>query len=202
VSQIKLSILILAIPERILSLRRIITNLEKQIADNNLDDKVEIVALLDNKKCSIAAKRNNLLQHAQGDYVAFLDDDDDISAEYVSSLVKASHAEKDVITFDQKCRINGKGLAVSFGLGNPHQGLKEGKDGNYLPILRPPYHVCAWKSSLAKSISFREVFTEEGQSCEDIDWCSRLYSKELTHIHVGKILHYYFYDSKLTTSIF
>jgi glycosyltransferase involved in cell wall biosynthesis len=167
-----------------------------------LDEKVEILALLDNKKCSIAAKRNNLLQHAQGDYLAFLDDDDDISADYIASLIDASKSGADVITFEQFCRIEGKPLKVSFGLGNPHEPLVCDTNGNYKDILRPPYHVCGWKSAIAKQEQFRHVISESGQSCEDIDWCLRLYIKCATSYHIPTIIHYYTFSSATTSSLY
>jgi glycosyltransferase involved in cell wall biosynthesis len=176
--------------------------LKTQINRAKLDGKVEILSLMDNKFCSIAAKRNSLLNMASGDYIGFLDDDDDISGNYLSSLLSAAEHKSDVITFNQHCMIDKIPLHVRFGLGNPHEGLIYDSGTNcYKPIKRPPYHVCFWKSALARSEQFRQVVTENGQSVEDIDWCRRLYPKCTSSSHIDETLHFYNYNSTTTASI-
>ena len=198
--KINLSILILSIPERLNSLGNLLAKLDQQIKSNGLSGRVEVASLLDNCTSTIASKRNSILDHALGRYVAFLDDDDDVSQDYVLSLVENSQFSPDVITFKQRCKINGRRLDVSFGLNNPHEGLILGPDGNYMPIMRPPYHICAWKAEIAKSEKFREVYGSDGQSCEDIDWCMRLYPKIKNECHVNKTIHLYTYDDAKTKS--
>ena len=69
---IKLSILILSIPSRIKQLETLLEKLENQFDD----DRVEILVMLDNKSFHIYEKRNELLDMARGEYLCFLDDDD------------------------------------------------------------------------------------------------------------------------------
>ena len=89
---------------------------------------------------------------------------------------------------------------VTFGLGN-HQGLVLENNGNYRDIKRPPYHMCAFKSDIAKNVKFREVYSDSGQSVEDFDWLRRLYPRLNTEAHIPKILHRYRYSSETTASI-
>ena len=72
---IKLSILILSIPSRIKQLETLLEKLENQFDD----DRVEILVMLDNKSFHIYEKRNELLDMARGEYLCFLDDDDNVA---------------------------------------------------------------------------------------------------------------------------
>ena len=197
----KWSILILSIPERLNKLEILLKDLEHQIAITGTNE-IEVLIFTDNKRRSIASKRNNLLSIAEGDYISFLDDDDTISVDFVGSIYHVIRKNEgfDCITFDQFCLIDNKPLDVSFGLGNPHEGLSLDINGNYNPIKRPPYHMCIYKKNLACMHQFREVWSDEGQSVEDIDWLMRLYPSLNSEHHIKKVLHNYIYDSKTTTS--
>jgi glycosyltransferase involved in cell wall biosynthesis len=201
-SKKQLSVLILSIPERFESFRRLQYDLESQINNFSLKDKVEILSFIDNKSQSIADKRNALLNSAKGNYLAFLDDDDIVSPNYLYEISKVVQSNDiiDCITFEQLCSLDGKPLKVSFGLNNPHESLTLRADNTYKSIRRPPYPMCYWKSSIAKSELFRQVFSDDGQSIEDIDWLLRLYPKCRTEHHINETLHYYIYNSKTTAS--
>jgi len=197
----KWSILILSIPERIDKLGILLKKLEHQIKETK-NAEIELLILTDNKQRSIASKRNNLLSMAAGEYISFLDDDDSVASDYIESIYEIIQMQKsyDCITFDQHCLLDNKPLHVSFGLGNPHEGLSLDSIGNYNPIRRPPYHMCIFKKSLACVIQFREVWSDQGQSIEDIDWLLRLYPSLSSEHHIEKALHNYIYNSETTAS--
>ena len=50
---------------------------------------MEIIGLFDNKKRSVGEKRQDLLNLAKGQYLVFIDDDDRISDDYISSIIQA-----------------------------------------------------------------------------------------------------------------
>ena len=197
----KWSILILSIPERLDKLGVLLKKLERQIKEANFPE-IELLVLTDNKKRSIASKRNSLLSLAEGDYISFLDDDDTVESDYIESVYEILQKENsyDCITFDQHCLLDNKPLHVSFGLGNPHEGLSLNVDGSYNPIKRPPYHMCIFKRSIASITQFREVWSNDGQSIEDIDWLLRLYPSLGSEYHIEKVLHNYIYNSETTAS--
>jgi hypothetical protein len=180
-----LSILTPSVPSRIKDgLRNVMDKIEKQIKDNNLEKKVEHLIVIDNKVRTIGRKRDNLVQCAIGQYVAFVDDDDDVSDEYVLELVNAikNNPHVDVITFKQNCFIENYPKAiVNFGLNYENEA--------YVPnteFKRKPYHVCAWKTSLAQKYRF-----PSSNYGEDAGWLSQLWEVAKTEYHIDKVLHAY-----------
>ena len=202
-SEIKLSILILSIPERIESMTAAMKQLQTQADATGQGKAVEILVLLDNRSKSISEKRNDLLCMARGKYIAFLDDDDAISKEYMAKILTAIDENDgvDCITFNQWCMIDGEPMDVEFGIGNPHGQLWRDEEGMLGKIKRPPYHMCVWKRELAASEPFKPMYGANGQSTEDIDWLLRLYPKVQTEHHINDALHGYIYNSKTTTSL-
>jgi len=201
--EIKFSILILSIPSRIQSLTAAVEQLQAQADGTGQPKSVEVLVLLDNRSKSISEKRNDLLGIARGKYVAFLDDDDAISKEYMEKILKAidEHDGVDCITFNQWCSLDGEPMDVEFGIGNPHGQLWRDEDGFLGNIKRPPYHMCVWRREIAQSEEFRPVYGANGQSSEDIDWLLRLYPKVQTEHHISDALHGYIYSSQTTTSL-
>lgn len=201
---IKLSILILSIPSRFDVVRPLIDKLMTQIGDR---EDVEILSLMDNKSLHIWEKRNELMRIARGTHMTWLDDDDDVADNYVDKLTEAIEANPnaDVISFDQMCYLNGVEARVFAKMGNPHEDVLPDPTGTrYRDTLRPPYHWCCWKTSLASSEAFRSSFShgDRGQSTEDIDWLRRLYPKVLESVYLeGQFLHVYRWSNQTTESV-
>lgn len=158
---------------------------------------VEVLVFLDNKQRTIGEKRDALVQIAKGDYVAFVDDDDDVTDDYVRVLVNAIKAtsakEPDVITFKQLSSINDdESFEVSFGLNNENEGAHQ-DGGVWKPIKRKPFHVCAWKRSLVKDYHFPAL-----QYGEDWGWIEQFIDKAEVEHHIDRVLHYYFFHKDVT----
>ena len=201
-SQIKLSILILSIPSRFDIVRAIIEKLTQQTSER---EDVEIISLMDNKSLNVSEKRNALLSLARGSHLAWLDDDDDVADNYVERLTETieQNPNADVISFNQQCYLDGKEARVFAQMGNPHQDVILEESGTrYKDTLRPPYHWCCWKSSLAKSEQFRfGVFSPNSHVGEDIDWLKRLYPKVEKSVYLeNDTLHIYRFTTELSES--
>ena len=78
----KLSILIPSVPSRKTQMIELLDSLENQLLSLGRSNDVEILVFYDNKLRTVGAKRNDLLYLAKGEYLAFIDDDDNVSDSY------------------------------------------------------------------------------------------------------------------------
>jgi hypothetical protein len=182
----KLSILTPAIPERIAQAVELSAKIQAQAGSGH----VEHLIFCDNRMRSIGAKRQALVDIARGDYVAFCDDDDDISEDYIPSILEATMAGPDVITFHQRAIWLGRETEVHFGLNN--------SDGPFVLggiTMRAPWHVCAWRRSVVAGCLFGE-----SNYGEDLEWCLQARRRVKTAIHIPRILHTYRHDEKTSAA--
>lgn len=187
------SILILGVPDRMESLSKLIQKLEDQVDKNNLKGEVEILALIDNKTRTVGNKRQSLLDTCEGRFVAYLDDDDTISDDYIPEIVSAIKLDRyvDVVSFNQETRINNDPPnIVYFGLQYENTEYYPG-----VPVYRKPFHMCAWNRNIAKQVRFKNI-----SLTEDWAWIEELCKLAKTEFHIDKILHYYLFNSTTTTS--
>lgn len=181
----KLSILIPSLTDRSGSLERLETLLNKQTTDE-----VEILTLIDSGELNIGAKRNILLDRAEGQYVAFIDDDDLVSSDYIPTLLKAIEHEPDCVSLRGVMTWDGQ---------NPEIFEHSIKYDKYLTTDNPikyerfPNHLNCIKASIAKQFKFPEK-----SFGEDTDWAVMLKDSGLLkkEIFVDKILYHYLYRTK------
>jgi len=182
----KLSILTPTIPTRASQVAKLQEKIQSQIG--NLP--VEHLVFCDNRQRSIGAKRQALVDIARGQYVAFVDDDDDISDDYVSSILIAIGHNPDVVTFRQRAIYNGLESDVHFGVNN-----LDGKFNAGGITFRAPWHVCAWKRDVVAGCLFGE-----SNYGEDLIWCEQARKRIKTASHIDLTLHTYRHDAALTSA--
>jgi glycosyltransferase involved in cell wall biosynthesis len=181
-----LSILTPAVPSRLSQIQALIEQVHKQNSGN-----VEHLVLIDNKARTVGEKRDALLVSAKGKYVAFVDDDDWISDDYVSEIVKAAQSAPDVITFLQEATIDDQKGIVEFRLGNPNDPFRPNSPG---VTRRNAWHVCAWRR--ARAILSHFPISNYG---EDWAFAAPLCAlPNLREVHIDKVLHFYRHSSKTT----
>lgn len=194
----KLAILICTIPKRVDFLLRLMSVLLKQQTG-------DVVIYTDDREgISKGAKRNELLGRGVeiADYVAFIDDDDLVTDEYVREIMKGIDRGVDccslrgVITedghnpnmFEHSIRHNAYG-AVS-------------DPGGYgrVKYLRFPNHLNAIKSVIAGQFEFPETKHRYGDENhgEDTHWATQLHDAKVlrTEHWIEDIIYYYEYRSK------
>lgn len=134
-----------------------------------LTDEVELLIETDAGELSIGAKRNRLVLRAQGKYVAFIDDDDLVSDDYVARILEAAKQDSDAIGFRVKRLVNGiqVGEAV-HSLENTRYEQRTLADGSRL-YLRPPNHL----NPIRRSIAFQVPFMPANFG-EDRDYAERV----------------------------
>lgn len=178
----KFSILIPTLPSRIKTFfPRLLDILEPQVKDKP----VEILALLDNKTMSLGDKRNQLMKLAQGDFLAFIDDDDVVEANYVDTILAAitANPHTDCIVFPQLVYINnGPPKRCLYGIEYEYE------DGPELWTGKPA-HTQVWNSRLAKSCSFSPKLYGE-----DFDFVAQAWPKVKRQVRLdcAPLYNYYF----------
>jgi len=111
---------------------------------------VEFLLDVDSGKVTSGIKRQRLAESARGDYIAFVDDDDDVSDDYAASLLSRLTYKPDVVTFDLEQTTNGVPKNTqSFGLSHT-EGTRT-SDGMQLMQAN---HLCAWRRDLALSVAW------------------------------------------------
>lgn len=188
---ILLSILIPSIPSRIEShLMPLLRELERQIGDR-YSNVVEILAFTDNKNRSIGAKRQALLNLSQGQYIAFLDDDDRPEPDYISTIINhlvIPEEYPDVVTFKQRAIIDGQHYELTFQHGHPTNDELRPEGA-----IRPPWHVCFWRRDVVAHCTF-----PDNSYGEDWTWAEQANKKAKTSSHIDKIMMTYVFDSTIS----
>jgi len=182
----KLSILIPSIPSRFDRLAKIFQKIDSQSTEE-----VEILVFIDNKRRSIGLKRDALVQMSKGEYVCFVDDDDDVEDDYIEQLLIGCESGKDVIVFWQRAYADGKEAIIDFDLSNENTPFVAGTT-----VPRKPFHVCAFRGEIARKYRFPDKMYGE-----DWEWCEQVLTEVKTQYKIGKILHTYYYDSEVTEAI-
>ena len=177
---IKLSILILTIASRVGdNFSKLIVYLNKQIG--NRED-VEVLALYDNKKRSVGEKRNNLISLANGEYLSFIDDDDWISDDYISSIIEVVDKKEkpDCIVFDTLTTL------VDF---NIEQVSKFGIEFDYWRSADrtqrrcKPSHLNVWRTEFARKYKYQNITFGE-----DTEWSERVWRDIIRQKRIEKTL--------------
>jgi glycosyltransferase involved in cell wall biosynthesis len=179
----KLSILICTIPKRKDLFDRLMLELRAQVGD----EQIEI--LWDDGEGTIGAKRQRLLERATGNYVAFIDDDDWISRDYIRSIMYGIESKPDAVGFMGWITTNGK-YQTNFKISKDceYKTTSEGHE-------RFNNHLSPVKRSIALQIGYKDM-----NYGEDYDYAVRLKESGLikTERFISKHLYFYRYVSRKT----
>jgi len=165
-SSLLLSVLIPTLDTRRHQFQRLTSRLSAQIQNAHAGPSVEVLSECDNRELPLGAKRNLLVERARGRFVAFIDDDDDISDDYVPKLCEIIERRRDI-----DC-IGIKGV-VTFRGAHPREFHHSLKYRDYFSrnhtYFRPPYHLNPILRCIAVQYPFRAV-----SYSEDVEWALRL----------------------------
>lgn len=181
----KLSILICTIEGREDKFETLLTSIKKQMLLDYVG-KVELLKKIDNKEISVGEKRQYLLNRAEGDYIVYIDDDDAVADDYISSILKAIEQNPDCIGFKIECNMEGtKHKAIAS---NIYDDWCENIDG--FKYCRTIYHKTPVKREIALQIGFKDM-----RFGEDYDYSKRLKQSKLlkTEVFIDKYLYFYNY---------
>lgn len=182
----KLSILICTLPQRWADLSALMGTLNPQILPD-----VEVVISSDDMIKSIGQKRNDLLDAAKGDYVCFIDDDDQISDQYVFLMLNALATEPDCVG------ING----VMYSKGRTRKPFTHSiKHGRWYEdseqFYRTPNHWNPIRRELAQQVRFKPI-----NHGEDHDYSNRILPLLKTEVYVEPPVYYYQFDGSKSMAL-
>lgn len=196
----KLSILIASLVSRLEIRKELFAELRKQIGkhyeetvhdryytiEKYIGKEVEIIVCTDNKEMILGEKRNMLLRLADGEYTSFVDCDDLVSLNYVSSLLEGIATGKDVVCFNAMYYENGKaGKPVVYN-GN----YKKDHNDAFNYCRRPNHLMC-----IKKEIALQARFPEKNFG-EDSEFATRLQPLLKTQALLNETLYHYRFNSK------
>jgi glycosyltransferase involved in cell wall biosynthesis len=178
----KLSILICTIPERYWQFKKLVNHLKGLIKMANASESVEIV-YNDKPKgtLTIGGKRNILLNESLGEYVCFIDDDDQVSNDYITEILKAIELNPDCIGFKINCNMQGKYESAASSI---KYDWKENIDG--YKYVRSIYH----KTPVKREIALKAMFPDKSFG-EDYEYSMRLKPMLKKEVFIEKELYIY-----------
>jgi len=150
---------------------RLYASLSKQIGENGLQDKVELIYLRDNKEMSIGSKRQKLYEMAKGTFAVQIDDDDGVSDDYVASVNRCieENPNTDAIGYVEHCSMNGRSALAHHS--NRWKDWAEGNfvvDGVTFRYVRTPYHKDPIRTEICLAVGVRDM-----RYAEDADFARR-----------------------------
>lgn len=165
-----LSILIPTLQNRAALLQRLMSSIEP----HRDPAKIVILKLLDRGQETTGRKRQRLLEAAQTPYVAFVDDDDDLSPDYFPLVLAAMEKSPDVVGF-KLAQFDGKERSATAWHSVDAKGVKdrgwwseEGSKGQQFHY-RWPNHLNPIRTEIARAVGYSDKTYGE-----DSDYSMRL----------------------------
>lgn len=184
--EVALSILIPTMPSRSESLKRLLSILGPQIIGNApVDLEINRDMQIFGNELNIGRKRNEMLKSARGEYIVFIDDDDEISPNYVSLILKAIESKPDCVAINGTITTNGNDERKW--LISKQYSRWFTKNGIY---YRTPNHISPVRRELALKAGFPEIVHGE-----DYIYSMRLLPMLKTETRIEEPIYKYLYDS-------
>lgn len=180
-----LSILICSLNEREKMLNVLLSKLSKQKTSS-----VEILVERDNGSMLIGDKRNLLLKNSNSKYVCFIDDDDDVSDDYVSKILNCIGKDPDCCSLEGIVTVDGKN-SKTFIHSLKYDRWFE-KNGIY---YRNPNHLNAIKRDICLKVGFSSK-----SHGEDRDFSMAILPYLKTEEYISGPIYYYKYIKKNLTA--
>lgn len=179
----KLSILICTLPKRKVMFDALVSDLFNQMF--KLDDyknQVEICSA-SNATMTTGALRNDLLQMAKGEFVVFIDDDDEVDACYIKEILSVinKHPDIDCIGINGWISSDGSNIktwSISIRHGHWHETSQM--------YFRTPNHISPVRKSIALQAKFPDI-----SYGEDMEYSKRIFPYCIKEVCIEKPLYHY-----------
>lgn len=185
----RLSILICSLRDRGHLLQRLDINLNSQIERGNFKSKVQVLQDIDEGQKTIGKKRNDLIKRAKGDYICFIDDDDNVPEYYIEEIIIAIKTNPDCVGI--------QGIMTTDGDRNKVETFYHYLGNNYSTIGRRHYRYPNHLNPLRRD-KVKHIFFPELNFGEDSRWAEQIMRSKLlrTSVDIHKVMYYYLYNSK------
>lgn len=177
---IKWSICILTVPERENDLARLFGSLKRQVGDR------DIQILVNDRGGALGEKRQWCLNHAMGEYICFIDDDDLVAHDYVETIYPLLDGV-DYIGFRLQLYNDGAKQKPTFH-SLRYENWSEDENGFYRNVS----HLNPIRTEISREGRF------DGGFGEDFRWSQQV--KPVTEHFIDKPLYFYFHSSKYSLS--
>lgn len=181
----KLTINICTVPSRVAQLSKLVSHINSQSLPV-----LQINYLGDNMVMSIGEKRNWLMAMSRGEYVCYVDDDDQVDNLFVKRILDGIRSGKDVICYGVKISLNGGPLRpVDYSIHNDHLN-------SINRYSRKPNHLMVWRRDLVKDVPFDD--TSMG---EDTIWATKVTALATSEHKINEHLYTYHADRSKSESV-
>ncbi len=127
-----------------------------------ISDEVECLINRDKGEKTTGCKRQELLEQATGEYVVFVDDDDEVFPYYIREMLEAAKSDADCIAINGFMSTNGSN-EIGWELSKDFENRTVLRDGK--PFYeRKANHLCAIKRVLALKAGFPDISNGEDKS--------------------------------------
>ncbi len=164
-----LDILICTIPTRADLLEVVHGQLTSQIKRAGLETNVRVIVERDSDKMTIGTKRNVLVSRSRAEYVCHVDDDDQVSPDYVASIVRAiGNCDVDCVALVGRIRSGSERQE------NWHRFVHSIQYNRYTQLadntyVRPPNHLNPIRRKIVVQFPFQDI-----SHGEDTDFALRM----------------------------
>lgn len=125
----------------------------------------EVIIDIDNKQVSTGEKRNRLVNAAKGEYVIFIDDDDEVPNYYIEQLLIAASSGVDCFAINGKMTTDGA-KEIKWRLSKDYENVTIKENGVDV-YLRKTNHITAVKREIALKCPFPNKSNAEDKSYSD-----------------------------------
>jgi glycosyltransferase involved in cell wall biosynthesis len=181
----QLDLLVCSIDTRADFLGRLVNRLVPQLGEH-----ARLTVWTDGGDISIGQKRREMLAAATGDYVAFIDDDDDVADTYVADIVTALEAKPDAVGMMVRRMVDGVFDADGIHSMRFDNWRTETIDGVKL-YIRTINHLNPVRRDIAQGVSFNNA-----NMGEDHDYSMRMRGRLQSEVFIPRPLYLYLYRSR------
>jgi hypothetical protein len=181
---VQFSILIATIEKRQALFNKLYQKLVAQLKTYGLETAVEILFFKDDQTHTVGYKRNYLVAQAKGEYVCFVDDDDDISEYYVKLIYDACKTKPDCISCTGVFYMPNKRPKIFKHSLKYHKIFIDHNGFSCSPV----YHI----NPVRRALALQVLFPEQNRKEDDV-WSEKMQALGLLKTEVEINVPYYFY---------